>query len=177
MSEPIQAQIESRDIALRDGAHYIFRAVRPDDEPRLREMFSRASPEDIHFRCFGAMRGFAADMARRLADLDPAAEFALLALTAPKSGPEEIVGVAHLEQCPGAAATAEFDIMVRADFKQRGLGYMLMTEILRSARERGLETITGTILRDNYAMLQMTHELGFATEAIEDDVARVKLRL
>ncbi len=177
MSELSQPQIESRDIALRDGAHYIFRAVRPDDAPGLRDMFARASLEDIHFRCFGAMRDFAGDMAGRLARLDPASEFALVAVTPPEHGPAEILGVAHLAQSPEAAATAEFDVMVRADFKQRGLGYRLMTEILRSARQRGLETITGTILRDNYAMLQMTHELGFATEAVEDDVARVKLRL
>jgi acetyltransferase len=177
MSEPTQAQTDTRDITLRDGAHYVLRGVRADDEPRLRDMFARASQEDIHFRCFGAMHDFAADMAHRLARLDQAAEFALVASTPPERGPEEILGVVHLAQSPEAKKTAEFDIMVRADLKQRGLGYRLMTEILRSARQRGLETITGTILRDNYVMLQMTHELGFANETIEEDVVRVKLRL
>ncbi len=169
--------IDTHEIMLRDGAHYVLRGVRPDDEPRLRAMFAHASQEDIHFRCFGAMHDFAADMAGRLAGLDPAAEFALLALTPPGPGPEEILGVAHLAQNPEAKATAEFDIMVRADFKQRGLGYLLMTEILRSARQCGYEAITGTILRDNYVMLQMTHELGFTIAAVDEDVVRVNLQL
>lgn len=182
MSEPTNADISARDlapaeIALRDGAHFVLRAVRPDDEPRLRDMFARASNEDIHFRCFGAMHHFAADMAHRLAHLDPIKEFALAALTPPDQGPEEIFGVVHLAQNPEAPDTAEFDIMVRSDCKQRGLGYRLMTEILESARQRELKAVTGTILRDNYTMLQMAHELGFATENFEGDVVRVKVNL
>jgi len=177
MTTPIKAQIETDEIALRDGAHFILRSVRTDDESRLRDMFARASLEDIHFRCFGAMHDFAADMARRLAHLDPTSEFALAASTPPDRQPEEIFGVAHLSQNPEAMDTAEFDIMVRSDFKQRGLGYRLMTELLQSARQRGLKAITGNILRDNYAMLQMAHELGFKTDFVDGDAVRVKVSL
>ncbi|WP_026607881.1 GNAT family N-acetyltransferase [Methylocapsa acidiphila] len=167
----------ARVVTLRDREHYVLRELGPDDEPLLREMFARASQEDIHFRCFGAMRGFAEDMAHRLAHLDPKQEFALAVLTPPEAGREEILGVVHLEKNPEAETTAEFDIMVRADLKQHGLGYLLMTEVLRSARRRGLEAVTGMILRDNYVMLQMAHELGFATESVEDDLVKVKAPL
>ncbi|WOJ91112.1 GNAT family N-acetyltransferase [Methylocapsa polymorpha] len=177
MTTPIKAQTEAREIALRDGAHFLLRDVRSDDEPRLRDMFACATSEDIHFRCFGAMRGFAADMAHRLAHLDPTRELALVALTPPERQPEEILGVVHLAQCPEAMDTAEFDIMVRSDLKQHGLGYRMMTEILESARQRGLKAITGNILRDNYVMLQMAHELGFKTDAVDRDAVRVKVNL
>lgn len=167
----------ARVVTLRDGEHYILRELGPDDEPRLREMFAQASQEDIHFRCFGAMRGFAENMAHRLAHLDPKREFALAVLTPPDAGPEEILGVVHLAKNPEAEKTAEFDIMVRADLKQHGLGYLLMTEVLASARRRGLEAVTGTILRDNYVMLQMAHELGFVNESVDDDMVKVKASL
>ncbi|WP_084572980.1 GNAT family N-acetyltransferase [Methylocapsa aurea] len=167
-----------REIALREGAHIILRSVRRDDEARLRAMFAQASPEDIHYRCFGAMHDFAGHMAKRLAHLDPKTEVALVATTLPGQTPEEILGAVHIVQDPNALDTAEFDIMVRSDLKQHGLGYRLMTEILQCARQRGLEAVTGDILRDNFAMLQMAQELGFKTEIAEGaDAVRVKVTL
>lgn len=174
MSDDPTNQAETSEIALPGGAHFLLRSVQPEDEPRLREMFAHASEEDIHFRCFGAVHDFAAQMSHRLAHLDPSNELALVAATPPDHSPEEIFGVVHLALPPGRRDTAEFDIMVRSDFKQHGLGYRLMTEILLSARRWGLETITGNILRDNYAMLQMTRELGFATDTVDEDSVRVK---
>jgi acetyltransferase len=166
-----------REIGLREGSHFVLRGVRPDDEARLREMFAHASPEDIRHRCFGAMHDFAQEMAHRLAHLDPDAEWALAAATPAGRLPEEIFGAVHVIRCPEAVRTAEFDIMVRSDFKLHGLGYRLMTEMLREARRRGCQAVIGYILRDNYTMLQMAREHGFETDAVEGDVLRVKARL
>jgi len=177
MTQQSETETTGREIELREGAHFILREARADDEQRLREMFSHASPEDIRFRCFGAMHDFANEMARRLAHGDPDREWALVATTLPDRLPEEIFGAVHIVQCPEAARTVEFDIMVRSDFKQHGLGYRLMTEMLQGARRRGFEAVAGHILRDNATMLQMAAELGFQTEAIEDDAVRVKAKL
>jgi acetyltransferase len=65
--------------------------------------------------------------------------------------------------------------MVRSDFKHHGLGYRLMTEILQCARRRGLKAVTGLISADNFAMLQMTGELGFVARRTEDNDVEVRL--
>lgn len=78
---------------------------------------------------------------------------------------------------PNAPLAAEFDVMVRADLKGQGLGYRLMMEILAHARQRGLRTVEGYILRENTTMLHMARELGFAMSSAEGGVLRVAVEV
>jgi acetyltransferase len=162
-------------IRLPYGDLFELRYVRPDDKARLVEMFSHSSAEDIHFRLLGAAHDFAGQMAEKFTHLDPETEVAIVATTLPNSGHDEIFGVVHIAQLGPGSDTAEYDIMVRSDFKAHGLGYRLMTEILQCARRRGLKAVTGYISSDNLKMLQMVEELGFLSERNEANVVDVRL--
>ncbi len=175
MNKPIRRTDRQHTIKLPDGELFQLRYVRPDDRERLEDMFSRASPEDIRFRLLGAVRGFAALMAEKFTHLDPAKDVAIVATTLPDAGPEEIFGIVHIAQETLNSETAEYDIMVRSDFKAHGLGYRLMTEILMCARRRGLKVVIGTISADNYKMLQMVGELGFRSKRMEFNEVEVRL--
>jgi acetyltransferase len=175
MNKPLHRSERGHTIKLFEGDVFQLRYVRPDDRQRLVEMFSHASPEDVHFRLLGAAHDFAGQMAEKLTYLDPETEVAIVATTLPDAGPEEIFGVAHLAQAHPDSETAEYDIMVRSDFKQHGLGYRLMTEILQCARRRGLKAVTGVISADNFRMLQMAGELGFLPQRAEDNTVEVRL--
>ena len=50
MNKPLLKSERRHTISLYDGEVFQLRYVRPDDGPRLAEMFSHASPQDIHFR-------------------------------------------------------------------------------------------------------------------------------
>jgi acetyltransferase len=65
--------------------------------------------------------------------------------------------------------TGEFAILVRSDLKGRGLGWLLMQQIIDYARSEGLKAIEGQILRENSTMLTMCRELGFAVEPDQND--------
>ena len=175
MNKPLRKSDRQHTIKLFDGEVFQLRYVRPDDGPRLVEMFSHASAQDIHFRLLGAAHDFAGQMAEKFTHLDPETEVAIVATTLPDSGPEEIFGIVHLAQAHPDSDTAEYDIMVRSDFKHHGLGYRLMTEILQCARRRHLNVVTGLISADNFAMLQMAHELGFLSQRTEDNDVEVRL--
>ncbi|ACK52165.1 GCN5-related N-acetyltransferase [Methylocella silvestris BL2] len=175
MNMPIRQSERQHIIRLPDGERFQLRYVRPDDQARLEEMFSHASPEDIRFRLLGAVRGFAAHMAERFAHLDPERDAAIVATSLPDSGPEEIYGIVHIGQDTPQSDTAEYDVMVRSDFKAHGLGYRLMTEILQCARRRGLRAVTGYISPDNGKMLLMAEELGFVARRGEGNVVEVRL--
>ncbi|VTZ27042.1 GCN5-related N-acetyltransferase [Methylocella tundrae] len=175
MNKPIRRSDRQHTIKLPDGELFQLRYVRPDDRARLEEMFSHASPEDIHFRCLGAVHDFAGKMAEKFTSLDPETEAAIIATTLPESGPEEIFGIVHIAQEHADSETAEYDIMVRSDFKAHGLGYQLMTEILLCARRRGLKAVTGTISADNFKMLQMVAEHGFRSRRTEDNAVEVRV--
>jgi len=175
MNKPIKRSDRQHTIRLPDGERFQLRYVRPDDRERLEDMFSRASPEDIYFRLLGAVHDFAAHMADRFTHLDPEKDIAIVATTLPDSGPEEIFGIVHLAQETPESDTAEYDIMVRSDFKAHGLGHRLMTEILMCARRRGMKAVTGTISGDNFKMLQMVGELGFRSKRSEFNCVEVRL--
>lgn len=164
------------EVVAQSGLRFLVRPVRSEDEPALRAMFSRATPEDVRFRILGVAKHFPARMAERLARIDSDRETTLVAFM-DGGDPAEIVGVVHIVVDAGAPGSAEFDVMVRPDLKGKGLGYRLMMEVLDHARQRGLTSVEGYISRANTTMLQMAEELGFETEAAEAGVARVRVDL
>lgn len=154
-------------LTLRDGREIILRPVRPEDEPAIREMLQRSSPEDVRLRFFSAMRSFSHEFAARLTQIDYDREMALAA-EAEEDGRRVILGAVRIIADPDGE-TAEYGIMVRSDLKGLGLGHRLMTEIIDYARDRGLKRIFGEVLRENTSMLRMARELGFAREDVPDE--------
>jgi acetyltransferase len=153
--------------ALRDGREVTLRPVRPEDEPAIREMLQRSSPEDVRLRFFSAMRSFSHEFAARLTQIDYDREMALAA-EAEEDGQRVILGAVRIIADPDGES-AEYGIMVRSDLKGQGLGHRLMTEIIDYARSRGLKRIFGEVLRENITMLRMAGELGFAREDVPDE--------
>jgi acetyltransferase len=64
---------------------------------------------------------------------------------------------------------AEYAVMVRSDVTGSGLGYSLMCQILEYARENGIGRVFGDVLRENDRMLRMARDLGFTTQAPDED--------
>ncbi|MFE0758698.1 GNAT family N-acetyltransferase [Inquilinus sp. NPDC058860] len=154
-------------LALRDGREVTLRPVRPEDEPAIREMLQRSSPEDVRLRFFSAMRSFSHEFAARLTQIDYDREMALVA-EAEEDGRRAILGAVRIIADPDGE-TAEYGIMVRSDLKGHGLGHRLMSEIIDYARSRGLKRIFGEVLRENVTMLRMAEELGFARADVPDE--------
>src|SRR4029453_11205530 len=55
---------------LRDGAAVHLRAIRPDDEERLRIAFGRLSPRSVYRRFFHPVTALTPDVLRQLTELD-----------------------------------------------------------------------------------------------------------
>jgi len=56
---------------------------------------------------------------------------------------------------------AEFAILVGDPWHGKGVGARLLEISLRIARNRGIETVWGTVLQDNEGMLALGRKLGF----------------
>ena len=52
-----------------------------------------------------------------------------------------------------------------------------MHRIIEVARQRGLQRIVGSVLRDNTRMLRLVRELGFVAENARGDEVTMALRL
>ena len=76
------------------------------------------------------------------------------------------------------AADAEFALLVSDAWHDRGLGTELLRRLIDFARHEGIRRITGDILSENRAMIEICHALGFETRySPEDLVVKAMLTL
>ena len=161
-------------LTLADGQPLLLRPIRPEDEPALRAAFAKLTPEEIRMRFFVAMQSLPHPLAARFTQIDYDREMALV-LTPP--GPAvDIWGVVRIHADPDLTR-AEFAVLVRHEFAQRGLGTLLMRRIIAYAKSRGIGEVFGLVLRENRRMLQLSRELGFKVDVDRDDPTYVSVSL
>lgn len=141
---------------LRDGTRVFVRPLRPEDGKLYPELFSGITPEDLRLRFFAPVRQFDEAAISRLVNIDYDQAMAFVAIDEDSGN---ILGVVrlHLEaaQCP------EYAVIVRSQLKGRGLGWLLMQQMIEYAKSRKLKRICGQVLSENTTMLSMCAELGF----------------
>lgn len=146
-----------RPLALADGAVLRLRPIRPDDEPRLVELFHRLSPRTVYQRFFRAYDRLPQHWYRQFANVDYRTRLALVAEEEEASRPL-LHAVARYEpgETPG---TAEIAIVVEDGWQCRGLGGLLLDALLAAAEARDLRRFTADVLADNRPMLRVLSRL------------------
>ena len=162
VSQPYPSQWE-RHLVLGDGRRLFARPIRPDDEPLFLRLLQHVSAEDLRLRFFDSIKEFTHPFLARLTQLDCMMAFIALDET---SG--ETLGVVRV-YTDSIGETGEYAILLRSDFKDRGLGWSLMQMIIEYSRSRGLRQIVGQILQENSVMLSMCRELSFMIKTDADD--------
>ena len=137
------------DFTLTDGASVHIRPIRPDDEHTLAEIFNRLSAETVYQRVLTVLPGLTPAMVHRLSNVDYIHRLALIAET--KIGP---VGVARYENTndPGLA---ELGMVIVDEWQNRGLGRILLREILRAAEGNGIHRFRGDFAGENRRILRL----------------------
>lgn len=158
---------QERRVELKDGAKLFFRPARPEDEDLYRRFFQRVTPEDMRRRFFTAVKDLDHVFVARLTQIDYARACAIVAVD---EADGEMAGGVRVMHDPDETA-GEYAILVRSDFKGRGLGWALMRAAIDYARAAGLKTLHGHVLAENRAMLDMCAGLGFTVTEDKEDVA------
>jgi acetyltransferase len=117
--------------------------------------------------------------AARFTQIDYNREMAFILTDADQvPGEAELYGAVHLHADPDGER-AEYSIIVRDDLTRQGLGRVLMEQAIDYARERGIDTLIGEVLRENQPMLALCEQLGFSreTDPHDNDIVRVRLAL
>jgi phosphinothricin acetyltransferase len=86
---------------------------------------------------------------------------------------DEVVGWASLSeyrQRAGYRYSVEGTVYIRPDRLRRGLGRMLVTEVVQRARKGGFRTVLGKISADNEASIALHAALGFVEVGREREV-------
>jgi RimJ/RimL family protein N-acetyltransferase len=171
-TRPYPSQWE-RHLVLGDDWKIFVRPIRVDDEPLILYLLQHVSKEDLRLRFFDSIKEFSHPFLIRLTQLDYARAMAFVAFE-DTSG--DILGVVRVHSNP-AGNSGEYAILLRSDFKGRGLGWALMQMIIDYGKLEGLAQITGEILRENSVMLKMCRELGFEVKTNREDLGIYEVTL
>ena len=128
---------------LRDGSSVRLRPVARDDEPGLRALLDRLSPESRR------LRFFAADP-----DLDRKAGWAASRGAGRGFGLVATAGriVGHAAWVRDGRDCAEIAFEVEDALQGRGLGTLLLAQLIEAARSAGLRRLTALVHPDNARM-------------------------
>ena len=142
-----------RTVTLKDGFSARIRPIRPDDEPRLVDLYDRLSRHTAYQRFFTVLRRLPPDWYHFFANVDYVRRMALVAERETVAGPQ-IIGVGRYEPSdePGVA---ELAFVVEDGWQGRGLGALLLEAVLEAADARGLRRFRAYVLADNHRMLRL----------------------
>jgi RimJ/RimL family protein N-acetyltransferase len=154
---------------LADGARLFIRPIRPDDEPRLVELYSRLSEQTAYQRFFTLMRRLPPTWFHFFANVDYRRRLALVAEHDTAVGPE-LIGVGRYEST-GDEGTAEVALVVQDGWQGHGLGTVLLEDVLKAGAARGIRRFSAYVLADNHRMLHLlTNRVDVLARGMEDGV-------
>jgi acetyltransferase len=76
------------------------------------------------------------------------------------SSGRKIVGVGRLTKVPGTAF-ARFTIIIIDEYHNKGLGTLLLKQLIQIAKQEHIEMIDSRIIKENVGMIKLCQTLGF----------------
>lgn len=146
---------------LRDGIDVRVRPIRAEDEPAVVDFHRRLSEQSVYSRFFTTVPLAERVSHHRLARIcfaDYDREISLIVMAADE--PALILAALRLTR-RHASKDADFGLLVIDAWQGRGLGKLLVRELVRVARAEGMERVHGMVLADNRRMLEICGKNGF----------------
>jgi len=173
----MQAAFTDFDATLRDGRGVRVRAMSSSDDVEILQAFDRLSADARYMRFMRAVREVDQDRLRKALASFPADGFGIVA-TVPAADGFDIVGSAILVIAKNSSI-CEFAITILPEYGGAGLGRILLSTLIATAKRRGLKEMEGFVLAVNRPMLALASRLGFsiARDPDDDSVCNCRLNL
>ena len=140
-------------VTTQDGGRVFIRPIRPEDAGRPIDLYDRLSRHTAYQRFFTIMKRLPPDWARMLANVDYVKRLALVAEAETPRG-LELVGVARYEPTD-RPDIVEVAFVVQDGWQGKGLGTVLLHDLLHAAEARGIRRFCAYVLADNSRMLDL----------------------
>ncbi|HEU4856641.1 MAG TPA: GNAT family N-acetyltransferase [Rhodanobacteraceae bacterium] len=169
------ADIPESVVNLADGSEVTIRVLRGDDAELDRQFIRKLSPESRGMRFLGQIREPGEALIRKLTQLDFRRDMAFIALSN-EGGITHAVGVSRYSLAPDGES-CECAVTVADAWQGKGLGTILMRDLIDIARRRGIHSMFSIDARGNVRMQKLARDLGFTRERDPADPAQVIHRL
>ncbi len=176
MTKPYPAQLVRR-LTLRDGTRVVLRPIRPEDRQIEKEFVQKLSDESKYFRFMSALRELNDALLNRFTQIDYDREMALIAVVC-ENALETEIGVARYVVSAGGTS-CEFALAVADAWQHRGVGSILLCNLIDAARARGLQTMEGMVKAGNNKMLGLmsAHRFSIRSEPGNSSIKLVTKQL
>lgn len=150
-------------LRLKDGRSVLVRPIHPQDEPIVQSFVRALSPRSRYFRFHNAIRELDPRMLHAATHVDYRRHLALIAESFDGDLETEVGAARYVvrRQDPG---TADFAVAIADAWQRQGLARRLLERLMQVAAARGVRRISGDVLENNHAMLNLAGELGFDIE-------------
>ena len=155
----------SRNLTTRTGFSFQVRAVRPDDEPGLADLFSNVALDDLRFRFLTGLNVVGHNRIAAMIDVDHRQKESFLAIAEDGT---TIIAAAILA-CDEAMDVGEVAISIRSDHKGRGISWELLEHIAHFAEAMGVKTLQSIESYENHAAIELERDMGFTVRSYPDD--------
>ncbi len=150
---------------LKNGVSTLVRPILPEDEPLLVAFHKELSENTVRQRFFDFLSLDERTSHERLIRIcfnDYDRELGLVVeINEPITQQKKIIGVARLSRFPGSQ-DAQLTLIISDPFHNQGLGSELVSQMIKIARQEGVDTIFANILQDNKGMIKILIKHGFA---------------
>lgn len=163
-----------QEIALPDGELYWVRPVVPDDAPVLAAEFAEADQDTLYMRFFNPTFSLTDERLRYFTELDYSSHVALTVMTEAGEGSE---GVAIARYVARSETDVEAAVVVKPEFRRRGIARILLLRLGEIAAIAGYETMSASYLEENDGAGRLLASCGFAAASSQDGVAEMSRQL
>ena len=172
---PAPTDVPESVVTLLDGSEVTVRALRKEDAGLERDFIRNLSPESRWMRFLGQIGDPSDSLIRKLTELDYQHDMAFIALSN-EGGITHEVGVSRYSLAPDGQS-CECAVTVADVWQRKGLGTILMRDLIDVARRRGIRSMFSIDANENERMRELARDLDFKREQAPDDPTRVIHRL
>ena len=163
---------------LKDGEEVTIRPIRPEDEPLLSRFHQTLSERSVFLRYFQPLKlgqRVAHERLTRICMGDFDRDMALVAARRdPTSGEREILAVGRLSRLHHGSDEARFALLVSDQHQRRGLGTLLLKNLLDAASGENIRRVIADVLGENEGMQRICRALGFTLSPHPTDAKLVR---
>jgi len=149
-----------------DGTRLFIRPVKPEDAPLFTDLFRVLSSDKTRSRFSNTDDALTPATLARFTQIDYDREIAMVALDE-DSASDKMLGVVRILGDPDGK-TGRFAVVVGDPWHGRGIGSSLVKAGLSIAGQRGFQSITGIVRKENISILAMGKKLGYDMKKISD---------